>query len=359
MKERLMAQKTMAAAMVLAAVALCVMTAMTWSRSREDRQFLLETFESNREMMQQMSRLQEQMLQNSQASQEALKSLATADVSNPEWVRGEVFVHLDSLDGPPGAGVNVHLSPEGRNTGAMGVTASTDSNGRADLGLLRAGRYSLAIRSPGGERVRDSVSAYPGMPFSDVIVMPSAPRMPVNVSVHAEWPEGLDASDVWILVWPSTGRRYLAGREWQIDDSPGSGGSDRALPSAYALSPAGQLYAVRETRVGRNTKYGDIIRWQDEDATAVTTIPLPDREFRFRQISFVVFSQNPGLFESDDVSLVLVPNAHLGPKYQHLTEGPDPVFTIRIPDSVADTVRDFRNEVRRADDAAATDERPT
>src|SRR5690606_36748182 len=79
MKERLMAQKTMAAALVLAAVALCVMTAMTWSRSREDRQFLLESFAANREMMQQMSQLQEQILQDSRASQEALKSLATTD----------------------------------------------------------------------------------------------------------------------------------------------------------------------------------------------------------------------------------------------------------------------------------------
>jgi hypothetical protein len=359
MKERLMAQKTMAAALVLAAVALCVMTAMTWSRSREDRQFLLETFAANREMMQQMSRLQEQMLRDSQANQEALKSLATADVTNPEWVRDEVIVHLDSLDGPPAAGVDVRLTPNGSNTGAMEVTASTDANGRANLGLLRAARYLLTIRSPGGELVADSVSVYPGMPFSDVVVMPSAPCMPVDVTVNVEWPKGLDGSDVWLLMSPQSLRRYLAGREWR-EGSRGSTGGGRAHAAFYAISPAGKLYEVREPRSGSNTTYGDIIRWQDEDATAVTTMPLPDREFRFGQISFVVFSQNPGLFESDDVRLVVVPNATLhGPEYQQLTEGPDPMLTIRIPDSIADTVRDFRNEVRRTDAAVVTDEEPT
>src|SRR5690606_11314153 len=139
--------KRMAAALVLAAVALCVMTAMTWNRSRVDRQFLLETFESNREMMQQMSRLQEQILQDSRASQEALKSLAATDASNPEWVHGEVLVKLDSIDGPPAEGVEVEISPTPYSTAdsVMGAKASTDADGRADLGKLHIGNYIISM----------------------------------------------------------------------------------------------------------------------------------------------------------------------------------------------------------------------
>ena len=310
MKEKIMSQRVLIAALVVMALACVGSTGLTWmlvEQSRQASQALVDQLEQSRKANQ-------EFLKESRAADaaviEKLIALATpaggresASANSMEWNPVKIRLVKDEAGGPPAVGYEVSLSGNLLDAAKQNsITRKTDADGVADLGVVRPGQHSLIIGTPWHEHRQSGVTVLPGQSLTEDVVCPGADRAEVPVSFAIEWPEGLRDRGLCAVFLAVQSNRQIDGQTW----SPASGARYRtlivtaanellSLPGDYGYeSRRGPFDFMTEAPIDAPGLYldwqllNDAIRSVANGANSVTqldpeqTIARPIRPFHFQ-----------------------------------------------------------------------------
>jgi len=173
-----------------------------------------------------MWRALEQTRATSRAMMATLKELsakvaASQQAPSPygDWVPFKVQLVLDDGKGSPAVGFDVDLRQKKTPRGASyGETQRSDESGVCDFGFQRWGPYRLRVRTPWGEVTGYDLFLRPKQregAYVEKIVCPTEPTE-ADVKLEAQWPEGAEAKQYWILCDFLRKPREVAGRSWEF-----------------------------------------------------------------------------------------------------------------------------------------------
>ena len=357
MKERIMAQKIVTASAVVIAVAACLVAAVAWQRSEADRRHVVDSLAASHSLVEQLTESQARLFEQLEANEGRLVELAAVASSDPEWVRAEVIVRAGTETGPLVEGAKVKLIPKVAPVGSRRRTlqselqsadGTTGEYGRADFGLIQAGRYSLHVETRSGWVSSSSVVVPQGKPLTRLIVAPEQPPQAVEVDVRLNWPDDIreQVGDVWVLLWSRHVAYPVESAHWvPIDRIRVSALAGFEVYRAYLISPDGQLY--RQQRIQR--AFGqerNFVSWETGDMQELDSLTLSDEHCRFTEITFAVDLSDPpaGVASGPDsrtATVVAFDPADMQ-ESQTLQPGSPPTLMIDVPQPVADAIRAAR-----------------
>ncbi len=151
---------------------------------------------------------------------------------SPDWNPVKVVVVDETPDGPPVEGVALRLSRARSNSIEQTWQEKTDSEGKADLGLLHPGDYDLWVDRSTPEGTVTTSKSFRIKAGSEVvrrIVCPRPPRAKAAVKVVCQWPREFANEKLYLYV-----PFYLSSREMPSnsgDDQPDSWTLHLSLPA--------------------------------------------------------------------------------------------------------------------------------
>lgn len=192
MKEKIMAQRILLIVMVLVAAACLGACGMTWRALEQSRA-------STAAFLKQQNAQFTQLLESSRTQQAALlkqmtEQLARQDrlgqvpaVRSPEWNPLAVKLLTDAAAPEPVSRALVKLSGRAfQDAEDVTLVETTDSDGAADFGMVRPGRYYVNVEHPWGESLSQPITVRPGTAPVLEIVCPAEPRRRTSVSLQLE-----------------------------------------------------------------------------------------------------------------------------------------------------------------------------
>jgi len=375
MKEKLMAQRIMTAASLIAAVAACVLVLFIWRSMDADRQVVMASLDANRDLISQLNATNGRLMDQLDLSRQKLEQLSAGGSQHVEWVPYEVTVRKGDLAGPPAEGVEVQLTLPSFGGGgahspkALPQSAKTDENGVADLGLVYIGTYSLRLKTPWGEHYDESITVYPGKPITQTIVCPAQLPDPIDVALQVQWPDGFEHDDIWVVFWGYSLTRQHASMTWSPYNAMRPDISSE--PASLLINPEGQM-ELRKPRRRDQTAFFDAVehkiqvgtesvqvKWLDDtNLQPINEYQLPDAVYRFSNVSFLI--RVDGVADVPTTGgpwVAYVPDTYRDDAREsfELREGDPPQLTLKVPREVIAKIRDFRTAIRPDEQAAAND----
>ena len=245
MKERIVSQRIMTAALVVLAVAGAGMFLATWQTLGSVRTYLADSQELNAALVEKL---------------ESLSSTAPAEVTNYDWCKLRLKLVIDAPDGPPAAGLTTTLQKlAGGVQTDIGksypyTTQESDENGMADYSPVPYGSYYVTVQTDEGHLLKKEIVIRPGNDLDLTIVCPhQIPTGDVALTVSHEGvtlPESIEG-EVWTLCRIYQQNFFLWGQSVGMASDLEYGGTmlgdDRWLLWEYETvlaSPDGELFAV-------------------------------------------------------------------------------------------------------------------
>lgn len=224
MKETLMKDRILLAAVALLAIVCLTSVALSWSAVSQNR-------ELNRAMLAQLDKL-------------GPVAPAAKDL---EWTNLSTAIRVGSDTGPPAEGWTVYMSGPAINFGQnIRLEEKTDSSGIVQFGPVRPGQYQLGGWGEWAGWYRPEVVILPGQTLDFKLV---APPLPEKVSLRpvVDWPQETRPPD-----------RWLAALVERVDEAGEDADGVKwyyVYPKVLLISPEGKLF--EHSHQGEPFKFSD------------------------------------------------------------------------------------------------------
>ena len=216
MWEKIMSQRLILVALVVVVLSSLGSTGLTWFLIDHARQANLAMLDqsraANQALVEQNQKTNEALL----AKISALGGAAGTTGKSLEWNPLQVRVFVAKEKGALAGGCEVTLRGHILDSAqAISLFRTTNANGIADFGLVRAGEHSVTVTTPWGEYMSAdrSITVQPGEPNTVEIVCPAAQEN-TDVEITVDWPVEWAGRPLWLVFDCFRSPRNVAGQDW-------------------------------------------------------------------------------------------------------------------------------------------------
>jgi hypothetical protein len=216
MKGKIMAQRIVVACCILLTVISLSVAALMWNQAVHAQRLAAINEVRMAEQMQNAQLLQQQMLEQLQATSKSANTIKA-----PDWIPVSFKLTQETPEGPPAMGVAASLGRGNQGASKEGaIHRESDDKGMIDFGVVQPGDWEF-ILSIDTWRTTGTLNVLPGTTITKTIVCPRISEEHVPISVQIDWPPDLAESGLAVVAsFKHKGFTYQPPLHWYLSDNP-------------------------------------------------------------------------------------------------------------------------------------------